>query len=296
MITVLTAAQTTELTTLARVKAALRLTTDDASRDQNLCLYITEASSAIETTIGRVLRRERIQERVAGTGRTTLVAGRYPVAELEAVAHDDLGDQEIGDSLRVSDAETGILWRATGWPQDLPITVGLTVDEQQQLGRQPWLLTMKTGYLLPGDAIAASGFDVATDGTLTRTGGTMPLVAPGDVIRLSGFNGAGNNGRFPVLARTDTTIRVSAALTAETSGPDAYIEARTLPAELERLAIEAVKAWYLSEGRDPAVTSERLGDWSASYSRSSSMRQSGTVIGLLPDHVLTALERWTVQA
>lgn len=42
--------------------------------------------------------------------------------------------------------------------------------------------------------------------------------------------------------------------------------ARTLPYDLELVAIDLVVAKWRSRGRDPKVTSERIGPWSATYS------------------------------
>lgn len=290
MITVLTAAQSTDLTTLDRVKASLKITTDDVARDTELSRLIGIASSAIEEIVGYPLRRERVLEQCQGTGRTTLVTERHPIAELEAVAHDDIGPITIDDTIRISNAKAGILWRETGWPNDPPVSVWLTADAQPQVGRQPWSLTLKTGYLLPGDSVMASGYSLAADGSMTAPLGTLvPLVAPGDIIRISGFATPGNNGRFPVVSRTGGAIVANAVFTPETGTIDAYLDVRTLPGELEQLCVESVKAWYFASGRDPAITSERIGDWSATYT----IRGEGGIVGLLPPHVLQALDRWT---
>ena len=62
---------------------------------------------------------------------------------------------------------------------------------------------------------------------------------------------------------------------------------RTLPLDIERAAIELVRATYLSRTRDPAVVSERVGDYAVTYARPGEEPESG-----LPPRVEALLTRW----
>lgn len=292
MVTVVTAARSTDLTTLQRVKGALRLTTADPTRDAELQLLVAEASDTIERKIERVLRRELVDERIEGSGRTTALVTRRPVAEIVSVNHDDLGDVGLTD-IRIVDAGAGIIGNESGWGDESPLGVWLGADPLAQTGRAPWLVRTKAGFFLPGDALVVSGA-LAADGTLTLSSGTLPLLAAGEVVRLSGFLEAANNGRFAVSARTsDTVLKLVGTFTVETAPADALLDPRTLPAELERFAIETAKAWWLSSGRDPSLSQESLGDWSATYGRKTSLT---TKAGILPETVAEAIEAWVAQA
>lgn len=63
-------------------------------------------------------------------------------------------------------------------------------------------------------------------------------------------------------------------------------EDQTLPREIERAAIETVKAWHHARKRDPAVTAESVGDVSVRYAGD---RSGGSGDGSLPPRALQLL-------
>jgi uncharacterized phiE125 gp8 family phage protein len=81
MIVVTTPAASRRLTTVARVKAELRIT--DSLSDDAIGLAIDEASAAITSAVGRVLVRETVTETIETTGDVRL--SRFPVVSIENV-------------------------------------------------------------------------------------------------------------------------------------------------------------------------------------------------------------------
>lgn len=191
-LTIVTPADSRDLTTLAVVKEELQLDLDDETPDQHLERLIAQASAAIERWTGRVFARETVKETLPAVGRVNLVLSRTPIIAVTQVLID--GDAVTDFSVR--DAEAGFLFREAGWPSSERrghnIAAFLTGETKDTIE-----VDYEGGYYLPG----AEG-----------------------------------------------------------------IQDPTLPADLERAAIETVKGWYLARERDPAIQSEKIGDfWSASY-------------------------------
>jgi hypothetical protein len=290
-IEILTPAAVVDLTTRARAKAELGIAAGDVTHDATVDTLIAEASAAVLDYLdGSIAPRERVRERCSGAGRTTLILSRRPVAAIEAVTCEDDASVTAAE-IEIRNRRAGIVWRELGFPNDQPVTSWLGTDPADwppetspQQGPRPWQFDYLAGDLLPGDAVEASGFTVAAAGTLTRAAGAWPLVASGEVVTCRGFTNAGNNGRFVVRARTDTVLTLSAVLAAETAPGGAIVHVRTLPVELERAVLDTIRAWYSPTRPAPNVTSERIGDWSASYATARPH--------VLPEAVLGVLDRW----
>lgn len=94
MLTVVTPAQSYDLTVLATVKAELGIT--DRSEDENLTRWIKQASDVIAKYCNRVFAQETVSEtfRLA-TRESNLLLSRYPVVSIAAV-------QETGETLAAS--------------------------------------------------------------------------------------------------------------------------------------------------------------------------------------------------
>lgn len=292
MIEVLTPPRTVNLTTLARLKADLRIpdTDVDAARDEWLEDKIEEASRAISEELDRPLTRQRVRERFSGGGRTSLTLELTPVVWLESLAHDDTGAESLTDGrLRVINPDAGIVWREEGWEDDSPWQVGLTVDPLPQQGDMPWESRYWGGWLTADDDVLASGIDVVDGWYRLPTGVAAPYLVSGELVVARGFATPGNNGRFRVLAREADGVLVDAALTNEDGGPDTELRVRNAPSQLERLVFDTIRAWMYGRLRDPSISSERLGDWSASYGGGDTGADTSAA---LPPNVLRGLDRW----
>lgn len=134
MLTVTTPASTTDLTTLAAVKAELGISTTE--HDTQLGNYISQASDSVISYCNRVFARESVSEtfRIERPGKG-LVLSRYPVTAIASVV-------ENGVTLAASDYETnagdGVLWRLQG-------------DSQSRWACGKIVVNYTGGYLLPND-------------------------------------------------------------------------------------------------------------------------------------------------
>lgn len=108
IITVTSAAESHNLTTLATVKEELSITGSD--KDDLLNRWIREASAAIAGYCNRVFGAETVLEAFRSGYNGSLVLDRYPVISMTSIAVDDTAlvaaDYEL-------DAQTGVLYRLT---------------------------------------------------------------------------------------------------------------------------------------------------------------------------------------
>lgn len=291
-LTVVTPAQTVALTTLAQVKAEMRLTMVDAARDAWIEDKIEEASAAIAEELDRPLTRQRVRQRFDGSGRSVVALDLTPIVSLEAVTDERRGGVELLTSgeteIRIYDRDAGLIWNDRGWPETGPLTIWLTVDQLAQPGDAPWEATYLGGWLTRADDIMASGITASGSELLQEAGsGPMPLVAPGDQLVLRGWEN--NRGRYLVTGRTDLSITVDGTFTTEVGGANALVAVRNAPAGLERACIDAIRTWFDRQTQNVAVSSEHIGDWGATYIVPDGMA-GGT--NVLPGPVLMALDRW----
>lgn len=192
IVTVVTPATVTNLTTLERVKRELLITV--STNDEVLLEKIAEASSDIETYLGRVLSRETVSERFFGAPDAggQIVLGRYPVA---AVTSTTIDDEVLDVDDILLDADSGIIHRldASGYPCRWSWFQGMT-------------LIYSCGYLLPGESgrnlprvIEAAAVELIT--MYWRARGRDPMVRAEeipDVMRKEYWVGAvGDAGELP---------------------------------------------------------------------------------------------------
>lgn len=112
MLTVTTAADATNLVTLAEVKSKLRLT--GTEEDALLAALIAEASQACCDHVGRPIARQRYTETVKAYDLIELQLSRFPIDTDEEVTVTIDGGAVTDFS--IEDAEAGILLREVGWP------------------------------------------------------------------------------------------------------------------------------------------------------------------------------------
>lgn len=256
--------RSTALTTLARVKAALGIV--GTLIDPSLQTDIDDASSLIAEECGRQFGEAVVREGFAGDDTTTLVLKRRPVTAIEEVA----AEAEILTDCELQDGPAGILFREDGFWRRPAMVDGITRDPGPMRSKEIYAVRYRGGWRLRSDDVLASGLEVAAAArSITLAGGDdrapWPLLASGERIRLRGFAQAENSGYKTVISRTDLVIRFAEPLADETAGAGSIVETMTAPAALERLALEAVRTWYLERKRSLNVTSERIGDWAATY-------------------------------
>lgn len=277
--TVSTVARTRALTTPARVRAEITSITDAAS-DPLLASLIDRATAAIERYTNRRFGfgRQAYSDTVPGFGGRDLQLSVGPLISVSAVTQDSnaVTDYSIGNR------DAGWLYRRLGWDWTPGHAVGLT-------GRQRWpswqdpmpgteeplvAVTHVSGYLLPGDnLIGKTTLSAASsDNSFNDTASGFPALAKaGDIIRVSGYQTAGNNGKFR-LTGTQTTAKliVDATLTTEAAGPRVAIEflghaeARD-PADLEKACIETVKSYWSSLNEDSGIVEKAAASFRVRY-------------------------------
>lgn len=147
MLTITTAADATNLVTLAEVKTKLRLT--GTEEDAVLTALIAEASSACIGHIGRPIARQRYTETVKAYDLIELQLSRFPIDISEAITVSI--DGEAVTDFTVEDAEAGILLRENGWPWSGSLS---GIDGFRAPGSELPLVSVvyTAGWAVPGQA------------------------------------------------------------------------------------------------------------------------------------------------
>lgn len=150
-VTVSVPSNSTDLTTLARIKAELGIT--DTESDAVLEGLLDRASSAISTETRRVFGRETVTETLDGSGSRLLPLTRTPIVSVSAVTEDGTAITDYS----VEDAEAGALYRANGWGRSggmwmwgtEAFSSGYILPGYRDLR---YSVTYVAGYVLPGEA------------------------------------------------------------------------------------------------------------------------------------------------
>lgn len=121
MRTVTTAADKTDLVTMAEVKTRLRI--EGPAEDGRLSALIAEASAACCDHLGFQIARQRYTHTVKSYGDIELLIGLGHIDTSQTVTV-TLGGEAVTD-FAVEDAEAGILLREAGWPWSGSVT-GIT--------------------------------------------------------------------------------------------------------------------------------------------------------------------------
>jgi len=294
MLTILTQPSSTDLTTLAKVKQDLGIT--NTTSDALLSDLISQISDEIVRFTQRSFAKSIFRETLAGFGGRNLVLKKTPVLAVSQIL---LDDGPITDS-RIEDPDAGILQRDLGWVWTAGSILGSSLGfrrhglTQTLVGFVPanselprFQVDYTAGYSLPGDDIVAvvTVSVLAADNSFNDSASGFPVLAAGDLIRVSGFANAANNGTFTVATFTASKITVvETTLVDEGAGPTVSFLVRSLPGDLERNTIELVKSSFLSAQRDPTITSKKVGDLSIGY---------GSSVGSqFPPRVMASLTKW----
>lgn len=296
-VTVTTPAKYTGLTTLARLKEELAITT--AESDSLLEATIRRSSAAIEAYCHRTFAREAVSETLGGFGGPYLMLNRYPVVSVSTVTFDG----ELWMDYSLHDKATGTLYRENGWAWTARTHYGLTgggrfADYGSPIpgSEEPLLVVAYTaGWMLPGNSLinkitvsAASADNSFND----SASGFPALLKAGDIIETSGFANAANNGRHVVSGTpTAAKIVVTTTLTTEAAGASVKVLTENLPADLEKACLESTKTFYLGRQTDPGVVEKQVGPMRVRYGESDSVQRLGlppSVVGLLAPYVRRA--------
>lgn len=286
MLRVLTPARSLRLTTPERVASDMGLSASAATQFEDL---VDEISSEIESFVGYRLVRERVRETLESRGNRNMFLSRTPVASLEQTTFEDT----VVSGVSVANPGTGEVYYRDQFDNTMPLDVWIRPSQGAAPGQPLWAFTYWAGFLTRDDDIV-SGTLTAESATqeLVLTGDSWPYLVSGDAVAVEGFATEANNGRFVVLARvSDTRLRIETALTDETVSGVATVVVRNLPGELERAVLDEAKTRYLSQSRASDITSERIGDWSATYGNGSQVNQA-TTHGFSNRRTAEKLERW----
>jgi hypothetical protein len=233
MLTTLTPARTTALTTYATAKDALRLNYEDQTvLDQ----FIRSASAAIVRYCQRPFARAVYQETVAGYGRTRLRLTGTPVVRIASLLH--RGQTVEGWAL--DNPEAGLITREQGWPWSAQVSLGTLEATVVPASEQAVYQVIYTGgYLVPGDNRTSATFSLdATDNSLNESAGTLPLLVPGDQVELAGFGLLGNNGLASVVSGTSSKVTLAGlTLTTENAGAHLYRQGTTFSIQASDLSL-----------------------------------------------------------
>lgn len=275
-ITVVEGPRTTWFTTLARARGELGIS--DSSQDETLSNLIGEISDDIVEFTNRLWARQSVTERQIGYGTDTQTLSITPLAHVSEIR---LFDTPMS-GWSIANREAGFLHRLDLFTDTRRYSLWVTSElDARDQGRQAWAEDYIGGYLMPGDDILPSGVmsALASDSSFNLANvdteeNRFPILVSGEYIRTSGFVNSGNNGRFKVIERTPDKLIVVGTLIDEAPSGIVSMACRTLPRNLEGLALLELRSRYLASTRDPSITSERIGDWSADYSDPASADES----------------------
>lgn len=264
-ITIAIQPRTRSLTTRARVKSVGKIT--DTKSDDRIDDAIVAMSDAIAAHCGREFARASVVERLGSDGGIYLQLSRYPVVSLGVITY--RGDTI--SNVTIDDSESGLIYREGGFVDSHTQRWTLDRFEVPNGLRSDWLVPYVSGYLLPSDDLVGVRSDIsaaASDSSLNSVGAKFPaLLQAGDVITVSGFATAANNGTFAVVSATTSKIIVAGSLVTEASSATTAVSIRcsTLPDSVERACILATLDQTLNAHRNESVRDKSVGDTRLSY-------------------------------
>jgi hypothetical protein len=285
-VSVSTIAQDRLLTSIAHVKRELGLT--GSTYDVILAGLVEHASSAIESYCNRIFARQVYSETLPGFGGVELQLGRAPLIAVSSVLEDGtaITDYSLGDR------DESYLYREAGFGWTAQAMVGLSGRQRWPMFATPapdrmqpdYTVAYTAGYLLPGQwtegqtTISASDVDNSFNDSAS---GFPSLCKAGDVIEVAGFTAGGDNGRFLVTGTpTAAKIIVDATLTTEAASNSVTIKhlghSDVRPfLDVEKAAIETVKAWHFVREVDASIVEKRAGSLHVRYSEQDEIKGLG---------------------
>lgn len=292
-ITVSTISPHTRLTTPERVQSELGIA--DARVLDDL---VDRASAAVESYCHQTFARETLTETLPGYGGIHLQLARTPIVSVSAVSDDGT----VLTDYSVADAKRGWLYRQAGWGWTVQAWPGLSgslsfLDVGQPVPRSEeplFSVTYIAGYILPPANVTAETISAsAVDNSFNDSASGFPSnLKSGDIITVSGFATAANNGRF-VVSGTPTTAKVIVTATLGTEAASATSKTfifQSLPYDVEKATIETAKAYYARRASDGSVIEKQAGPMRVRYSETGIDPQGipATAVGLLRPWVRAA--------
>ena len=144
MLTVNTAAESRDLTTLGAVLDAIT-SPDPSGHEALLETLISRASAVVERLCGRVFAREDVTETIEGSGRVELLLERTPVLSLTSV---ELDGAAVADVV-IENAAAGVLFAETGFRRDSFTLPTLIQPWPARSAKRSWEIRYVGGYYLP---------------------------------------------------------------------------------------------------------------------------------------------------
>ena len=145
-VTVQTAAEHTNLTSIGEVKRALGVSS--SKFDRVIERLIEAATAAIEEWVGHVYAKQTYVETVAGNDHPVLLLTHVPILGTPIV----VADSEPIVDFTVRDAEEGSLWRQVGWV--MSAWIGWNAEptrRQSDMAELHLSVTYEAGYVMPGE-------------------------------------------------------------------------------------------------------------------------------------------------
>ncbi len=291
-LSVTTIAPTLRLTTRQSVLAELGVEADAALIDS----LIDGVSASIRSYCHRGFEREAYTETLPGFGDIHLQLARTPVVSVSTVT----AESSVVTDYSIAEPNRGWLYRRGGWAWTVQTFPGLTgggawFDQGTPLPRQeePTIsVDYVAGYILPEQNVIGDVTVLASDDSFNSTALFPSLLTAGDIIETAGFDVAANNSRFKVVSATTSKIVVSGSLTDQSTANSASIlKVCTLPADVQKAANEAVKAWFLTRRDNPAIVEKQAGPNRLRFSEQEDVQRLGlpaVCVGLLRPYVRAA--------
>ena len=153
-LSVLAAAESTELTTLERVKLEIGL--EASQMNDWIRMVIPAATAMIENEANNFWAAQQYEEVLSGSGSTRLMLARTPIVGTPTI----IIDSNAVTDFTVDDAEAGVLYRRQGWIRQVSYWPNASRDPVPWDDHPNIYVTYWAGYNLPSfetDTAGASG-------------------------------------------------------------------------------------------------------------------------------------------
>jgi hypothetical protein len=303
------------LTTLERVRADLGLSV--TTNDDEIIRAVNSASALIEKYCHRIFWRDTaVEEKVAGFGTVEMRLARRPINSITSIVLD--GETVDSDDYQVSDDQAGLVEKEGGWAWTAHVVQGISRTVVPGTELKDYVITYDGGWYTPAQSraqgtltftgqpndsetmvinnttitaktsgAATDEFDIGSSTRDTCDNLVAAINAGSESANVRAWRknltvvvewlegGTDGNTVIFTTSLTNTTADGSGTL----GGTQTGIE-QTLPEDLVDAASELARSMYLAKTRDPAVSSERLLSWSASYGASGGSGGGGSAMGI----------------
>ncbi|MBU8870678.1 MAG: phage head-tail connector protein [Gemmatimonadales bacterium] len=250
------------LTTLANYKAHAGIT--DSADDALITLELERATKAIQVECDRDLVADTYRERYNGEGDCEIILDQYPITAISLVSTDVL------DIISIANTSTD----AYNASVDISATtMTLTISGGSDAGSDALTLSSYTLTTLVAaiDALG-KGWDaelLLSDYGVWAATELLPVYGRGCLDQLTYATIPGTPAEDYVVATDEGVITFASSLTRGTQNIVVKYSAgwATIPADLERIAIELTDYYYRGRKIDPSIQAEKLGDHSITYSK-----------------------------